>query len=119
MKDITRNTIKIDAEGQTVGRLSTKIAMTLMGKTKPSYAPHIDGGDMVHIVNAGKVRFTGNKLVQKDYLRHTMHPGGLVRTPMKQVFENDPGKVIRHAVYGMLPKNKLRDRMMKRLTIDV
>lgn len=112
-----RERIVIDATNQAPGRIATQVAMALRGKNKPGFTPHIDGGDYVEVVNAAKVKFTGNKLVQKDYYHHTMYPGGLRRTPMKKVFENDPGEVIKRAVYGMLPKNKLRDDMFKRLTV--
>ncbi|OGH67535.1 MAG: 50S ribosomal protein L13 [Candidatus Magasanikbacteria bacterium RIFCSPHIGHO2_02_FULL_47_14] len=118
MKAITRETMTIDATGKAPGRVATQIALYLRGKHKPDFQPHIDAGDLVHVVNAAKIEFTGRKLVQKDYRHHTMHPGGLKRTPAKAVFESDPAKVIRHAVYGMLPKNKHRDEMMKRLKID-
>jgi len=116
-KAINRKKIELDASGQAVGRLASQIAMILRGKTKPDFEPHIDSGDYVTVKNAGKVKFTGKKLVQKDYYHHTMHPGGLRRTPMKKVFDEDPTEVLRRAVYGMLPKNKLRNGMMKRLTI--
>lgn len=115
--EITRERHEIDAEGQAPGRIATQIAMMLRGKNKPDFAPHIDGGDFVTVINASKLKFTGRKLVQKDYFHHTMYPGGLRRTPMKKVFEKDPGEVIRRAVYGMLPKNRLRNEMMKRLII--
>ncbi len=114
---IKRNKIQIDAEGQAPGRIATQIAMALRGKNRPDFAPHIDSGDYVTVINASKVKFTGRKLVQKDYHKHSMHPGGLKRTPMKKVFDANPGSVIERAVYGMLPKNKLRDLMMMRLTI--
>ncbi len=116
-KEITRKKIELDATGKAAGRLATQIAMILRGKTKPGFVPHIDSGDYVTVINASKIKFTGKKLVQKDYYHHTMHPGGLRRTPMKKIFDKDPTEVIRRAVYGMLPKNKLRDGMMKRLTI--
>ncbi|PIT86569.1 MAG: 50S ribosomal protein L13 [Candidatus Magasanikbacteria bacterium CG10_big_fil_rev_8_21_14_0_10_43_6] len=115
---IQRNTIEIDATGQAVGRLATEIAMILRGKTKATFAPHIDGGDFVKVINAGQVKFTGKKLVQKDYFHHTMYPGGIRRTPMKKVFDKNPGEVLKRAVYGMLPKNTLREDMIKRLTIE-
>lgn len=115
--EITRQNLEIDAENQAVGRVAAQAVIMLRGKNKPDFTPHIDGGDFVTVVNAGKVKFTGRKLVQKDYRRHTMHPGGLISTSMKKVFDADPTEVIRRAVYGMLPKNKLRDEMMKRLTI--
>ena len=116
-QEIKRKKQEIDATGQAVGRMSSKIAMILRGKDKPDFAPHIDNGSFVTVVNASQVKFTGDKLVQKDYYHHTMHPGGIKRTPMKKIFDKDPGEVIRRAVYGMLPKNKLRDEMMKRLVI--
>lgn len=114
---IKRNKIQIDAEGQAPGRIATQVAMALRGKNRPDFAPHIDSGDYVTVINAAKVKFTGRKLVQKDYYKHSMHPGGLKRTPMKKVFDANPGSVIERAVYGMLPKNKLRDQMIMRLTI--
>ncbi len=114
---VKREKIELDATGQAVGRLATKIAMILRGKTKPDFAPHIDSGDFVTVSNAGQVKFTGRKLVQKDYHHHTMHPGGFSTTSMKKVFDKDPGEVLRKAVNGMLPKNKLRPGMMKRLII--
>lgn len=115
--EIKRDTIVIDATDKAVGRIATEAAMALRGKTKPTFAPNIDAGDFVTIENAGKVKFTGRKFVQKDYYRHTLYPGGLKITSLKRLFEKDPTKVIEKAVYGMLPKNRLRNGMMKRLTI--
>lgn len=112
-----RNKIQIDAAGMAPGRVATQVAMALRGKNKPDFAPHIDSGDYVTVINASQVKFTGKKLVQKDYFKHSMHPGGLKRVAMKKVFDANPGDVIKRAVYGMLPKNKLRDDMMMRLTI--
>jgi len=112
-----RQKITVDATGRAPGRVATEVAMLLRGKNRPDFEPHIDGGNFVTVINAGEVKFTGNKLVQKDYYHHTMYPGGLRRTPMKKVFDNDPTEIIRRAVVGMLPKNKLRNEMMKRLTI--
>lgn len=112
-----RNKLEIDATGKAPGRIATAIVMALRGKNRPDFAPHIDSGDYVTIINASKVKFTGKKLVQKDYHKHSMHPGGLKTVSMKKIFDKDPGDVIRRAVYGMLPKNKLRDDMMLRLTI--
>ncbi len=114
---IIRKHQQIDAAGQAVGRVAARAAMILRGKTKATFTPHIDGGDMVVIVNASQVKFSGRKLVQKDYKRHTMYPGGLKTTSMKKVFDTDPSDVMRRAVYGMLPKNKHRDDLMKRLTV--
>lgn len=113
----TRKTIEIDATGRAVGRVATQTAMALMGKDEPSYERHIDRGAHVTVINAGKVIFTGKKLVQKDYKHHTMFPGGLKTTSLQTVFNEDPTAVIKRAVIGMLPKNKHRVDMMKRLTI--
>ena len=119
MAEIKRDTQTIDATGKAVGRIATQVAMMLRGKNKPTFEPHIDAGDNVVVENIGAVVFTGKKLVQKDYYHHTQYPGGIRRTPMKKIFDHDPAEVLRRAVYGMLPKNKLRDGMMKRLTIKV
>ena len=105
---IEREHQEINAEDRAVGRVATEVAMILRGKDKPSFAPHIDAGDFVTVINVSKVKFTGKKLEQKDYFHHTMYPGGLRRTPMKKVFDENPAEV---------PKNKLRNEMMKRLTI--
>lgn len=115
--DIKRDTIVIDATNKVVGRIATEAAMALRGKTKPTFAPHVDAGDFVKVVNASKMKFTGKKLVQKDFYRHTLYPGGLKTTPLKRLFEKSPEKVVEKAVYGMLPKNRLRNGMMKRLTV--
>ena len=117
--DATREIHTIDAAGKSPGRIATQIAMLLRGKNKPTFAPHIDAGDFVTVINAEQLKFTGKKLVQKDYFHHSQYPGGLKRTPMKKVFDESPGEVVRRAVYGMLPKNRLRNEMMKRLTVNV
>lgn len=114
---IKREKHTLDAANRAVGRVATEAATYLRGKHKENFAPYTDCGDFVSIINAGQVKFTGKKLVQKDYYHHTMYPGGLRRTPMKKIFEADPTEIMRRAVYGMLPKNKLRDNMMKRLNI--
>ncbi len=116
MKKI-KKTIEIDAAGQAVGRVATQIAMILMGKHEPDYDRALDTGDMVKVVNAGKVIFTGNKFAQKDYYHHTFHPGGIKRKPMAHVFAEDPTDVIRRAVSGMIPKNRQREDLLRRLTI--
>lgn len=115
----TRKKVEIDATGRAVGRVATEVAMALMGKDEPSYERHIDRGAHVVVVNASQVKFTGRKLVQKDYKHHTMFPGGLKTTSLQTIFTKDPTEVIRRAVNGMLPKNKHREIMMKRLTIKV
>ena len=117
MKSNTFTTHDIDASNQSVGRLATRIAMILRGKNLATFEPRLVSNQQVRVINAGKVKFTGRKLVQKDFRHNTMYPGGLKITPMKKVFDQDPAKVIRHAVYGMLQKNKNRDILMKRLTI--
>jgi large subunit ribosomal protein L13 len=117
MNKIERTTHEIDATSQAVGRVATQVALLLKGKNKPDFTPHIDGGDFVVVKNAKQVKFTGLKLVQKDYYHHTGYPGGLKRKPMKHVFEEDPTDVMKRAVWGMLPKNKHRGEMFKRLTV--
>ena len=114
---IKRNIIELDATDQAVGRLASKVVMTLRGKYKPGFVPHIDSGDQVVVINCGKVKFTGRKLVQKDFHHHSMHPGGLKTVSMKKVFDKDATKVMEHAIYGMMPKNRHRDQLMKRLTL--
>lgn len=114
---IKRNIIEVDAAGQAVGRVASAVAKYLQGKHKPDFMPHIDNGDMVVVVNAGKLHFTGKKLAQKDFKHHTMHPGGLKVKAMKHVFDKNPGDVVRHAVNGMIPKNRRREVLMKRLTV--
>ena len=116
-KVIERKNHKIDATDRAPGRVATEVAILLRGKNKPNFETNVDGGDFVTVINASKVKFTGKKLVQKDFYHHTMYPGGLRRTPMKKIFDKDPTEIIRRAVNGMLPKNKLRNEMMKRLTI--
>ncbi|EKD32972.1 MAG: Ribosomal protein L13 [uncultured bacterium] len=108
----------IDAEGQAVGRLATKIATFLIGKHKPSFVPNIDAGDFVTVKNADKLKFTGKKLEQKVFRHHTMRPGGLKEVKVVDVFKKNPGEVVKHAVYGMLPKNKHRVNRIKRLVIE-
>lgn len=113
-----RRIVEIDAKGQAVGRVATQVAMALMGKDRPGYVPHLDTGAMVVVKNAGAVIFTGMKFAQKDYKHHTMHPGGLKTVAMAKVFGKSPAEVMRHAVNGMLPKNRRRETLMLRLTIE-
>jgi len=109
----------VDAEGETVGRLASKIARVLRGKHKPSYTPHVDTGDFVIIINADKVRFTGSKWDKKEYITFTGYPGGQRRrTAGEQLFKK-PTEIMRHAVYGMLPKNTLGTAMLRKLHIYV
>jgi len=113
----TRNTHKIDAENKTVGRLATQIAAFLRGKNKPEYEPHIDNGDIVEVFNIGKLKFTGKKLDQKKYFRYSGYPGGMKEIKMSNLNKSKPGEILIRAVREMLPDNKLRKGMMKRLII--
>ncbi len=106
-----------DAQGKVLGRLATEIAKTLSGRNKVDYVPHIDGGDFVIVINAEKIRVTGNKLEGKIYHKYSGYPGGISSISLKDLLAKDSGKVIQNAVYGMLPKNKLRDKMMLRLNV--
>jgi large subunit ribosomal protein L13 len=107
----------VDATNQVLGRLATKIARMLMGKDKPSFTPYLDSGDHVVVINADKVRMTGNKVEQKIYYSHSGYPGGLKEVPAKRLRINKADWMIREAVLGMLPKNKLRARRAKKLRI--
>ncbi len=107
----------IDAADQVLGRLATKVATLLSGKHKAGYAPFLITGDHVVIINADKIRLTGQKLDQKIYYRHTGYPGGLKQVSARRMFESRPERLIQEAVLGMLPKNKLRKRMAKRLRV--
>ena len=105
----------IDADGEVVGRLATRIASVLRGKHKPDFTPHVDTGDYVIVLNAGKVRFTGAKLNDKEYQRFTGYPGGLRRRTAKEMLDVKPEMVLELAVKGMLPKTKLGKAMIKKL----
>ncbi|HRY36329.1 MAG TPA: 50S ribosomal protein L13 [Candidatus Magasanikbacteria bacterium] len=113
---MNRKKIEIDAAGMAPGRLATKIAMILMGKHKVGYEPRLDKGDKVAILNVDKIKFTGKKLDQKVYRHHSNYPGGLKETPAKKVMKEDPKKVVILAVTKMLPKNKLRDGRLLRIS---
>lgn len=115
--EIKRDWQLIDAQDQILGRLAVKIAGLLMGKNKPYFVYHLDCGDYVVVINAGKVRVTGRKPKQKIYYRHSGYPGGFRETPYAKQMEKDPREIIRHAVLGMLPKNKLRSPRLARLKI--
>lgn len=110
-----RKTYKIDAANRVLGRLAVETALLLRGKNKVDFRPNKDGGDFVTIINADKIIITGKKFDNKIYYHYSGYPGGLKKISYKKVFEADPGEVIRIAVYGMLPKNKLRDIQIKRL----
>jgi large subunit ribosomal protein L13 len=115
--EITRRWYVVDAEGQTLGRLATRIADTLRGKDKPEYTPHVDTGDFVVVVNAEKIHVTGNKLDQKMYHRHSGYPGGLRSRTLREQLERRPTEVLRKAVKGMLPRNKLAAAQIGKLKI--
>jgi large subunit ribosomal protein L13 len=107
----------VDAEGQTLGRIATVIAATLRGKTKPTFSPHADMGDFVIVVNAEKVALTGKKETQKLYSRHSGYPGGLRRRSVREVRASHPERIIESAVRGMLPKNVLGERQLRKLRV--
>ena len=107
----------VDAEGRTLGRLATQIADTIRGKTKAEYTPHVDTGDFVVVVNAEKIHVTGKKLDDKIYYRHSGYPGGLKRRTLRDQLERRPTEVLRAAVKGMLPRNKLARRQLLKLKI--
>ncbi len=115
--EIERRWYVVDAEGETLGRLATRIADALRGKGKPEYTPHVDTGDFVVVVNAEKVAFTGRKLIQKRYYRHSGYPGGLRSRTLEQELERRPTEVLRRAVRGMLPRNRLGRAQIKKLKI--
>lgn len=119
MKKTERQVHKIDAAGQAPGRLATQISVLLQGKNKAGYVPYLDLGDSVVVENAGKMKFTGRKLDQKEYIHHTTYPGHLKRVKMKEVFEKNPELVLHRAVRLMLPDNKLRNDRLKRLIIKI
>jgi large subunit ribosomal protein L13 len=107
----------VDAEGKTLGRLATRIADTLRGKRKPEYTPHVDTGDFVVVVNAEKIHVTGNKRDAKLYRRHSGYPGGLRSRSLGQMLERRPEEVIRLAVRGMLPRNRLARKQISKLKV--
>lgn len=112
-----RNWLLIDASDQRLGRLATRIADALRGKNKPQYTPNIDTGDFVVVVNAARIAVTGNKMEDKIYYRHTGYPGGLKQRTLKEMMEKKPKEVIRLAVKGMMPKNRLARAQLKKLKI--
>ena len=115
--EITREWYLVDAEGKTLGRLATQIADTLRGKRKPQYTPHVDTGDFVIVVNAEKIQVTGNKLDQKRYYRHSGYPGGLRSRTLAEQLDRRPTEVIRLAVKGMLPRNRLARKQLTKLKV--
>jgi len=116
-KEIERAWFVVDAEGQSLGRLATRVATVLRGKHKPTFAPHLDVGDFVIVVNAEKVTLKGSKIEQKLYHRHSGYPGGLTSVPFLTMLDKKPTEVVERAVFGMLPKNKLGRAMSKKLKV--
>ena len=115
--EVPREWYVVDAEGKTLGRLSTRIADTLRGKDKPQYTPHTDTGDFVVVVNAEKIAVTGNKMDEKMYYRHSGYPGGLKERTLREQLERRPTDVLRKAVKGMLPRNRLARQQLLKLKI--
>ena len=107
----------LDADDRPLGRIASEAAKLLLGKHKPDYEPHLVMGDHVIVVNAGRVKFTGNKVAQKVYYRHSGYPGGLKSIALEKMLQTRPDRVIEHAVKGMLPKNRLGNSMIKKLKV--
>ncbi|MBQ1510353.1 MAG: 50S ribosomal protein L13 [Selenomonadaceae bacterium] len=115
--NIERKWYVVDAEGQTVGRLAAEVAKVLRGKNKPTFTPHVDTGDFVIVINADKAKFTGKKLTDKTYFRHSGYQGGTTFTSAGLMMQKFPTRVIEHAVKGMLPKNRLGAQMYRKLNV--
>lgn len=115
--DIKREWFVVDAAGMTLGRLATVVASTLRGKTKPYYAPHLDTGDFVIVVNAEKIEVTGKKETQKVYYRHSGYPGGLRGVPLREMRATFPDRILKAAVKGMLPRTQLGEEQIKKLKV--
>ncbi len=114
----TSNVIKIDAKGKTLGRLASEVAFYLMGKNNPAYQRHnTDASSTVFVYNTDEIKVTGKKMKQKLYWRHSGYPGGIKSETLEKVMEKDSREAVKRAVYGMLPKNKLRERMLKKLKL--
>ena len=116
--EIKRQKHTIDASGQAIGRVATQAVIFLRGKNKPEYQAHIDMGDFVTVENIVKAKFTGTKFENKEYHHYSGYPGGLKTVKLSRLFEKNPAEVLKKAVWNMLPKNKLRSEMIKRLTIS-
>lgn len=115
--EVERKWYVVDAEGKTLGRLASQVAAILRGKNKPTFTPHVDGGDYVIVINAEKVEVTGKKRSEKIYMRHTGYPGGLRELTFEQLLEKHPEEIVRHAVKGMMPTGKLGRQMFKKLKV--
>jgi len=113
-----RKIYKIDATGKVLGRLASEIAILLRGKHKPDFVPNKDMADIIIVKNVDKIKITGKKIENKKYRHHTGYLGGLKEIPLKKIFQENPSQILKKAVYGMLPKNKLRDRQINRLKFE-
>jgi large subunit ribosomal protein L13 len=116
-EEISRDWLVVDASGQVLGRLATEVARFLRGKHKPDFTPFLDTGDFVVVVNAKKIKVTGNKVEDKVYYRHSQHPGGLKSETLRERLEKYPERVIQSAVWGMLPKNRLGRQLLRKLKV--
>ncbi|WP_096687125.1 50S ribosomal protein L13 [Ichthyobacterium seriolicida] len=116
-KTATKDWVLVDVEGEPLGRLASKVSKLIRGKYKPNYTPHVDCGDNVVVINASKVKLTGNKWADKTYIRHTGHPGGQKKITANEVFKKNPAILIEKAVKGMLPKNRLGSALFKNLYV--
>ena len=116
-EDVEHAWYLLDAEDQILGRFATFVANKLRGKDKPTFTPHVDNGDFVVVVNAAKIKVTGNKFEQKKYHHHSLYPGGLKTSSFKEKIHRDPQGIILKAVKGMLPKNKLSNQILKKLKV--
>jgi len=114
---VNKEWVLVDAEGQNLGRLASRVAILLRGKHKPNFTPHVDCGDNVIVVNAEKINLTGNKWTDKSYIRHTGYPGGQRSLTATELFEKDPTRLVEKSVKGMLPKNKLGAALFRNLTV--
>jgi large subunit ribosomal protein L13 len=118
-KTVDKQWLLVDAEGQTLGRLASKVAKLLRGKHKPNFTPHVDCGDNIVIINAEKITLSGNKWEDKTYSRYTGYPGGQRHTTAKELLEKNPGRIVEKAVKGMLPKNRLGAELFRNLKVYV
>ncbi|WP_298532659.1 50S ribosomal protein L13 [uncultured Algibacter sp.] len=116
---VNKEWVLVDAEGQALGRLASKVAKLLRGKHKPNFTPHVDCGDNVIIINAEKITLSGNKWTEKSYIRHTGYPGGQKSLTATELYGKDPARVVEKSVKGMLPKNKLGANLFRNLTVVV
>lgn len=116
-KTVVKEWLVVDADGQALGRLASEVAVLLRGKHKPSFTPHVDCGDNVIVINAGKVSLSGNKWDDKTYIRHTGYPGGQRSLTAAEMYKKNPSRIVEKAVKGMLPKNRLGAKMFRNLKV--